>query len=210
MRAFWIALLSLAATAPASAELLHSNGHHDPDSALARQIALFRVADDFVLESAADVTSIRFWMATPEGAFGGTLTYAVYASSESSLGDLLDTATATDVVPVFSNDIPGFAIAHYQVDFDLPAPLSLDAGTYWLELHDGPALTTSSEVAVYWAVVAGDPPGNARQNLVPELPSNDVGDELAFELYGTLPEPGAAVAAWTALATLVSVRRSRR
>jgi hypothetical protein len=188
----------------ASAQPIYSNGASNPESAAGRNMAVFRIADDFELASGGELGSIRFWMVAEPGDFAGELTYAIYEDDGGALGGVVDTATVGGVTPALVNDLPGFIQAHYRVDFDLPGPLALGAGTYWLELHVGPTLTGSSPVEVGWAVAAGNPPGNAKQNPVPDLPASDVGYTLAFEL---LPEPGSTASAAAALAALGALRR---
>lgn len=106
------------------------------------------------------------------------------------------------------------------MDFDLPAPLALATGTYWLELHDGSSLTTVANANtpnVLWAIVSGNPAGNAKQNGIPNLPSNNTGNTLAFQLFdnstastNAVPEPSTVSICAIGLAVLASRRRKNR
>jgi len=213
-------LLTLVASALVAnaAPLLFDNGAPDLNSPNARSITIFRSADDFTLGSGANVSSIRFWMVDQPGNFSGSITYAFYQNSAGALGSLISSATVSGITPLFLNQIPVNVHQIERVDFDLPAPLALAAGTYWLELHDGSTLTTAANPNtpnVLWARVPGGPVGNAKQNAIPNLPSNNIGNELAFQLFGNststaVPEPTTiSLCAFGLLALAVSRRKLR-
>ncbi len=171
-----------------AADTLYSNGQPNTTSPNSRGMALFRCADNFTLASPVSVSSIRFWMVAQPNNFSGSITYAFYNDSSGALGSVVSTATVSNITPVLLNQIPGNVHSIYLVDFNLPTPLTLAPGTYWLELHDGSNLTTVANpnaTNVLWAIVPGVS-GNAKQSSVPNLPSGNTGQELAFQLLGSV------------------------
>ena len=211
MRPILLAFLLAASGSTLSATLVYTNGAPDLNSADSRSIAIFRSADDFALGSLTSLTSIRFWMVAQTGEFSGIITYAIYQDSAGSLGTLVDSATVNGIAAVFLNPIPVNIHNMYLVDFNLPAPLALGAGTYWLELHEGVNLTTGDGTNnVLWAM-SNAVAGNARQSPIPTIPSFDVDNELAFELYDAspVPEPSTISACALGLVALLILRWRR-
>jgi hypothetical protein len=209
---YLFALLAVATVSPAA--VIFSNGTPNLNNPNSRGITIHRSADDFTLGTASNVDSIRFWMVAEPGDFGGTLTYAIYQNSAGALETVIDTASVTGVTPVFLNQIPQNIHAIYEVNFALPSSLALGAGTYWLELHEGPTLTTGNDVNVLWAITSGVT-GNAKQNQNPTLPTTNVGNALAFELVGApsttgVPEPGSIALTCVGLAAICARRYKNR
>lgn len=202
-------MLCTAVVSPAA--LIFSNGLPDTSQPDARGIALSRLADDFSLGGPATLAAIRFWMVSVPGQFGGTLSYAIYQDSAGALGNVVGSGTV-NVSPVLLNQIPLYLQRYYQVDFNLPAPLALTAGTYWLELHNGSDLTNATNVEVLWGLVGGDPPGNAQMGFGSQLPSNNTFDELAFQLYSSdsagVPEPAPIAICAFGLAAIAAIKRA--
>lgn len=210
------ALLFLFATSFASAGLIVSTGTPDFTQPNSRGIDTFRVADDFVLAGPASIDSIRLWLVTQPGEFQGTLTYAFYQNSAGALGSLIQSGSVSGITLQNTTQIPGNIHSISQVDFSLPSALALGAGTFWLEIHHGSSLTTSTGFSnVLWALTStGGVGGNAKQNPNPGLPSNSVNNELAFQLFGNdtvspVPEPATVSISLVGLAAigLLRVRR---
>lgn len=210
---FALALLTLAKGADAQ---IFTNGTPDQSQANARGISLFRSADDFSLASSASVTSIRFWMLATDQSFAGLLSYAFYNNSAGALGSVVSSGSVSNVTPTFLSHVPGFIYNTYQVDINLPSALNLAAGTYWLELHDGATLTTNNNADVYWSISA-NMAGNARQSMVPTIPTDPTNNALSFSLYGTfntasttVPEPSTMALSFAGLVALGLVRLRKR
>jgi hypothetical protein len=208
-------ILALAAS-NAPAALLWTNGTPNTSVPNSRGITIFRVADDFTLNTAASLESIGFGMVAEPGHFSGSITYAFYQNSAGNLGAVIDTATVSGITPVLVNDIPGNIHSVYRADFNLPSALALGAGTYWLELHDGASLTANNPNAlnVLWQVVASPASTNAKQNPIPTLPSNTIPNEQVFDIFGTasttsVPEPATTSLCLLGLGALIIFKRPR-
>lgn len=211
MRTLYTAVAALCFAAVSPAALIFSNGLPDTSQPDSRGIALSRMADDFSLGGPATLAAVRFWMVSVPGQFGGTLSYAIYQNSAGALGNVVGSGTV-NVSPVLLNQIPLYLQRYYQVDFNLPAPLALAAGTYWLELHNGSDLTNAANVEVLWGIVGGDPLGNAQLGLGGQLPSSNTFDELAFQLYSSdtagVPEPASIAICAFGLAAIALIKRA--
>jgi len=188
----------LCAAGVAQAGLIVDNGA--PNVTGARDISLFRSADDFTV-GAVTLGAVRFWITTtspiqtdPQTNFSGSITYAFYNDSAGSIGSLITSGTVNGLVSVYSGlTHPGSNANINVLDFNLLAPLSLSAGTYWLELHEGTTLGTSDGTNIGWEL-SNNTSGNAKQGFATDgLPVNSVNNELAFRLFdtpsGSVPEP---------------------
>ncbi len=189
------------------AALIYDNGPLNITSgSTALSITGARTADDFVLASPGTVEAIRFWLdASSEPNFGGTVSYAIYEDAAGSLGSLIASGQGNPVVNVIAlepslTDVP-------QLDLTLAAPVALPVGSYWLELHEGPTLTTRDGSPVYWLTRSGVT-GNARLSSVPALPSSNIELELGFQLSGTaIPEPSGGLLMLSALGVFALLRK---
>lgn len=208
-----ILTLALATLASSAGAQIFTNGTPDQSQANARGISLFRSADDFTLSTASSISSIRFWMLATDVSFAGVLSYAFYQDNAGALGSVVYSNSVSSVTPQFLSHVPSFIYNTYLVDINLPSALNLNAGTYWLELHDGATLTTNNNVNVYWSIAAQGP-GNARQSQVPNIPTGATNNALAFSLFGgpqtTVPEPSTMVLSFAGLVALGLVRARKR
>lgn len=205
---------------PATAASIFDNGA--PLVTNVRDISLFRTAEDFALASNTNIAALRFWIsstspivADPQDNFSGSISYAFYADSSGSLGSVIASGTVSGLTAVPTGSIHSGSNAGMSViDLDLTSLVALAAGTYWLELHEGPTLSTSDGTNIGWELSAASG-GNAHQGLAANgLPSGNTGDELAFQLFdtpfhntATVPEPGTFGLIALALLTLASNRK---
>ncbi len=211
----------LAAGMSAQAGLIFDNGA--PSVSGSRDIGLFRTADDFILGSAQTVAAVQFayswtnpWVADPVENFSGTITYAIYDDSAGSIGSLITSGMVSGLASTFTGImVPGSNAKINLTKFDLVSAVALGPGTYWLELHEGPTLSTDDGTGIGWTLVSGDG-GNAKQGLTANgLPVNNVHNELSFQLYDTafgateVPEPGTVVLMAVGMAALLGLSRRR-
>jgi hypothetical protein len=179
-----------------------------PPNLNATDIVDSRLADDFTLGGAAVVNDINFWYQAQFQTDLSSVTYAFYADSSGSLGSLITSGT---VVPATSTDVNA-----YFATFAIPN-LSLNAGTYWLELHAGSSLTDNSGFTVWWAAsdASATYPALLNSGLGPPgTPVTTAGfQEYAFQLQGTggspVPEPSAFLLAGCGLAVLTMAKFKR-
>jgi len=101
------------------------------------------VADDFVLTSPETVTDIHFFAAfSPDNPFDGNVIYTIYQDNAGQPGAVIDTGS---LVNTGAQPEPGICFACFFVWGDLPTPLPLAAGTYWVGLR---GTTTNSLLVV--------------------------------------------------------------
>lgn len=160
------------------------------DDATAYGISASRTADKFTLGASSTIAAVRFWGGPTTGGspsdFSGIVTYAIYNDNAGSIGPLV----ASGTVSVANSSPTGKYrtscggppnCPQYIYEFNLAAPLPLAGGTYWLELHEGPALNSNDGTSAFWATFSLA--GSAVQcpicfNL-PAIPQNV---SLAFQL----------------------------
>jgi hypothetical protein len=202
--AAWLSVAAFAGT-------IVNNG--TPDNVNAYNITQYRAADDFTLAGASTAASIQFWIATINPSdFNGSITYAFYADNSGALGTQIALGTVSGLTPGAVEGNLGPYI-FYPVSFNFVSPVSLAAGTYWLELHEGASLTANDGTATFWAESAQS--GNAKQDSNPTLPTTSRNVELAFQIFDTAiastPEPGSMALTSLGIGALVCfARRWRR
>jgi len=206
---------------PIIAATIVSNG--TPDLSGTWNVSGNRIADDFTLGSAADIDTIRFWFGEGQNtqsptSFLGTVTWAVFANNSGALGSLLTSGTVGSLSATFFTTFSN-QTSYFQVDIPLGPGVHFNAGTYWLELHDGSSLIDVPAEALNWASSSGNS-GNALGNFigVPDEPSTrpafNRNAEVAFQLFGSassaVPEPSSWVLMIGAGALLFAQKLARR
>ena len=171
----------------------------EPDAKDARNITQYRSADDINLASFSTVGAMRLWavpfMGSFASSFSGTISWAIYQNSVGSLGSLVASGSSS-AVTVTDSGIPFNFLDISQLDFAV-VPFDLAAGQYWIEFHEGAALTTNDGSPIYWATAAAAN-FNAKQDTNPILPTSSIvpATGLAFQLFASsqseVPEPGTA------------------
>lgn len=192
----------------AYATLLYDNG--SPNGSNGSEMTMWIQAEDFALASPATITDVRFWTIEQpsQPGYNGSIVWTLYSDAGGSPGGILDRGTAL-ATQVSTGSIFGFE--GFQNDFSL-GPLALDAGTYWLGLHNGP-LTHDSRDYFYWQ--NSDPfSGNGHEDRTPFDSGgwSINGEEHAFELFGTtttIPEPSTGLLVIAGVLGLAGRRRMR-
>jgi hypothetical protein len=112
--------------------------------------------------------------------------------SAGAIGSLITSGTVNGLSGTFSGLTHSGSQANIDIlNFSLVAPVTLAAGTYWLELHEGTSLTANDQTNIGWELSQST--GNALQDAVSaNVPVDPASDELAFQLFdngGSSPTP---------------------
>jgi hypothetical protein len=203
-------LLTILALAPmtAQATLIYDNGS---PVFIGVNITSARGADDFILGSAATITDVRFFGSVFSGTFpanfSGEIAWQIFNDAAGAIGTSVGSGSASGLSGV---QVGSF----YQVDLALGSPVSLGAGTYWLELHEGSTVSTNDGSTISWTGLNAVPASNAMisTNLA-NPPGTDLNFELAFQLHDNsqvsgVPEPSTWVLISAPLALLFWRRRN--
>jgi hypothetical protein len=187
------------------ASIIYNNG--SPNQSDGANITGFVAGDDFTLGGSVTLTGGAFWSSAnfdPFGnSFSGTIGWAILADSGGSPGTIL--ASGSDSSPVLTDTgAKIFGTDEWQIDFSFGS-ISLNAGTYWLTLHEGALGTPDDGTTIYWDTT-GNQTGSLSQTTADLTAasgwsSNGAlvggnGSDLAFQLSGgsggggsTVPEP---------------------
>jgi len=165
-------------------------------------------AEDFVLDRRTMLTAARIWAFywdDPLSGFLGSLEWSIRADAGGLPGGILFSGIAT---PIVGPGAPACCDSPITVRLEIPLPdLTLDAGAYWLTIHNGPSSETSFE-EFFWQTADDNSTRRGLRQAVPfgVSPWIDSGFEHAFELdghvEGEVPEPatlgltGLALVGW--------------
>jgi hypothetical protein len=200
------------------ASAVYDNG--GPNQVDGANITAYVSADDFTMATPSTLTGVNFWSSADidpySSQFSGTIGWGILSDNGGTPGELL--YSGADSAPSLfdtSNQIDG--TEEWELTVALPS-ITLDAGTYWLALHEGPLGTPDDGTEIYWdttsnqtgsvAMQTGDVSGAS--GWFPSTFSSGAGGDLAFQLTGSLdasPEPP-FVFPVAVLLFLGSVRRS--
>ena len=203
MRAKTLALLCVVAhqfsAAFCAADVIFDNGASNQDDGW--EMTQYWEADDFVLPSWTKITGVKFWNYAREGAFTGTITWEIYTNSNSAPAQLVATGTSS----ALTNTLTGFdlfgtlleGITTFQI-----APYTLEPGTYWLALHNGPRTYVTR--GMFWAPTgkkqsAGTPSVSRLTQSTGPWYTNDYpgySPDLAFQVLGTVVPPLTTAQSW--------------
>lgn len=123
------------------------------EGASAGDISRFVIANDFLLDSDTDLSAIRIWItdAFNQGDngvvdnFNGTIGWAIYEDAGNGRPSSTAIASGFDSSPIVTDaGIQTFGGTDVsQLDFQVEA--TLDAGVYWLGLHEGRGISAPSD-----------------------------------------------------------------
>jgi len=170
--------------------------------------SLLIVADDFVLTSASSVTDLHFVVAEQPGGFTGNVFYTFFEDNGGFPGAPIPGASGTAIIastgPLISGGVCDSTIPVvncFEVWTDLPTPVPLAAGTYWVGINGDAGIwgvlyddvftgfeTQESNDGINWSpiegggfglsfTITGQPPGGVGGELIPI-------DTRALLLYG--------------------------
>jgi hypothetical protein len=189
-----VVAISLIAFAPlrAHGQIIYDNG--PPNQQNGNEMTQWIQAEDFMLTSPANLTSVHFWdIEDPAGGiYQGEINWGLYTDAGGSPGTLFASGDATAVTRIFiQHNVLGF-YDEYSDDFNI-APVALAAGTrYWLALHNGP-LTTQFRANFYWETTNSNGTPTGHELIAPFNGGwSDNGQEHAFYL-DTVPEPSTCI-----------------
>jgi hypothetical protein len=150
------ALTGLAlATTPLAAQY-YSNGL--PNGTDGNEMTAWIQAEDFQIPAQVTLAGVTFWAFSGDpSAYQGSIFWQILGDNSGAPGSVLWSGSATPSVASSpgasccsgSGDYTG-----YQLDFALPE-VGLDAGTYWLGLHNGD-LSHLSYDSFYWATTGAN------------------------------------------------------
>ena len=179
----------------ASAEALYNNGplYHPalPLHADGYEMTVSITADDFTVNKAIKLESIRFWNLEATGGFQGSILWRIHANgTDNKPGVLLYSGTSTDL----THTATGFVdppVTEFVNTLTI-APVSLPPGTYWLALHNGP-VTLGTNRFFYWEKVESVGVRASQVDFGPPFldvwwtnaAPNSPNAELAFQLTGS-------------------------
>ena len=182
------------ATVSAHAGTLYNNGA--PDQADGSNITGFVAADDFALAASVTLTGGSFWSSANfdpfANSFSGTIGWGILANTSGSPGSLL--FSGADSSPLLTDTgVQIFGTEEWRIDFSFGS-VNLNAGIYWLALHEGALGTPDDGTTIFWdttasqtgslsqitAVVSGARGWSFKRGL-----RGGGGSDLAFLLSGT-------------------------
>lgn len=141
--------------------------------------------------------------------FGGTLSWAIYAAdpNDGSPGTLLFTGNDSNPILTDTGLLSGFDNDIFNAKISLGA-VSLEAGNYWIALHEGEWLSPYDNSPIYW-VNSGNDPDPASPAAIAITETNPVYEAvdttLAFRLSEALPELAATEQVPLDLAGLIRI-----
>jgi hypothetical protein len=194
--------LTLSWTLESNAATVFNNGV--PDLVSGTGMTEFRVADNFSLANATDISNIRFFSAQDTvSAYVGNITWAIFSNAAGQPGTSV-TSGNTIAAATATGSSTSFGYGIYSLD--LPVAFTLQAGNYWLSLHNGPLSNTTSAGDMTWATTGT---GSGPTGRYLDASWIDTGNEHAFRLDGVVsnvPEPGAVALFLIGLVTLTGKR----
>lgn len=211
-------LLSFVQFCASAAVIVWDNG--GPSATLANGTALteFQSAQDFILGSTTDLTSVTFWNLEPgpppAGDYNGSIFWEIRNNNAGApTGSVLGSGT---IAPTRTAAGTLSGLAQFQNDFTISIN-GVTAGTYWLTLHNGPLGNTGPLIDFYWTWadlnVTNTPTFRGQDSdLVGGGGYLTNGQEHAFNISGNVvvpsgvPEPATMAVAGAGLAALAFFR----
>ncbi|MGI9088027.1 MAG: hypothetical protein ACR2HH_09865 [Chthoniobacterales bacterium] len=130
-----------------AAAALYDNG--PPNQRNGFEMTHWQQADDFKLNAAARIESVKIWTFEGAGSFQGSILWQLYANAPNDTpGALLASGFSSNLTRTLTGaSLAGYL--EYVMTFQI-TPVTLPAGMYWLSLHNGPLSNNSESGRVYW------------------------------------------------------------
>ena len=209
-----LVFFSLVQFSASAAVIVWDNG--GPSATLANGTALteFQSAQDFILGSTTDLTSVTFWsLEATAPDYSGSIFWEIRNNNAGApTGSVLGSGTA---IPTRTAAGVLAGLNQFQNDFTISIN-GVTAGTYWLTLHNGPLANTGPLIDFYWTWtdlnVTNTPTFRGQDSdLVGGGGYLTNGQEHAFNVSGNVvpsgvPEPATMAVAAAGLAVLALFR----
>jgi hypothetical protein len=196
--------VALASSSASFAVSVYDNG--GPSGAPGTGLSEFRVADNFTLSAASNITNLRFWSVQDSAAdYLGSLAWAIYSDVSNAPGATLFSAVATPTAVAAGTSV----LMTPQFVFDIPVTFTLAAGNYWLGLNNNPLNSTNPKNMVWATTATGDMTAGKYLETTGWV---DTGNEHAFRIDGVAAVPEASTAAMflAGLAACAALRKKRQ
>ena len=170
------------------------------------------VADSFILANPITVQNIRFW--SLQGGlsdYTGSIEWSINSDSSGLPGTSLGSGLATPTGIV--TGLSGFGLNEFS--YSWAVSVALNAGTYWVELHNGPSSAVPA-TSFFWGWNNANAGNGQTQDIAPQTqPWIAQSASLALQLDGAVsavPEPGTVMLGAVGLlgTMLIRARRVRR
>ena len=206
-----IAAAILQSSGTARASVLWNNGAPNITNLGGSGMSDTNQAQDFLLAVTSDLTAIRFWsLEGIPGDYTGSIFYQIVTNASGSPSSTVISSGLVVPTRLAAGTVLGFN--QFQNDFTITAN-NVAAGTYWLELHNGP-LGTTAFTDFYWSYTdlnGTNTPTNRGQefdlNAATGWATND--QETAMQIFGApsavggVPEPSTLLLTSVGLAALL-------
>lgn len=190
------ALLACAAVLVAAPLAAHAGGgvvydNGAPDHQSGNNMGFAWQADDFSLAAGASITGLSFWSLEADGAYRGSISWSILSDANGAPGGTV-IASGTESSIARTGLGSWLGLDEFRNDFSLATPLALEAGTYWLVLHNGAASDTGDPNEFLWETSAlnGSTPG--MEMLDSGAPWSSNFNEHAFQV-SAVPEPASVL-----------------
>ena len=140
--------------------------------------------------------------------FGGTLSVAIYDDSGDNGLPGVDPLSVEELTPSLTDSGHDYSGDIWEAEMDLSGPV-LEAGTYWVVLHEGAWLSPYDGSGINWVMHSG--PDKYVYASDPTDPSYSNGSTYDYAMkLGAVPEPGTLGIGLALLGVAGLVRRCRR